>query len=308
MVMDGDLQDPPEVIPQFVARWREGYDVVYAVRRHRKEGPLKRARLLRLLPDPERDQRAGHPAGQRRLLPDGPQGGRGPEAPARAKAVRPRAADLRRVPADRPAYERAEREAGTAEVHVPGLVGLAIDGLVSFSSYPLRLVTYLGLVTAALALVRWSGCSSTRSPTGPLPRGWASTIVVVLFMGSVQLICLGIIGEYIRLIFLESKGRPFYIVGRYEPAASPTSRPRRPGPRSRATCKTGQLGSVLPYDRDWSAGVADENMAEDILLEQAGPDPPPSLVAARARLTLRCSTGWASGRRPACSTPAAAGG
>ena len=153
IVMDGDLQDPPEVIPQFVARWREGYDVVYAVRKRRKEGPVKRLGYFALLPAPERDQRPGHPARQRRLLPDGPPGRRRPEGPARTDAVRPGAAYVRRLPADRPAPTSGpRREAGRPKYTLRALIGLAIDGLVSFSSYPLRLVTYVGLGTALLAV------------------------------------------------------------------------------------------------------------------------------------------------------------
>ena len=72
IVMDGDLQDPPEVLPLFVARWREGFEVVYAIRQDRKEGLHQAAWVLFVLPDPGGDQRDRHPAGQRRFLPDGP--------------------------------------------------------------------------------------------------------------------------------------------------------------------------------------------------------------------------------------------
>jgi dolichol-phosphate mannosyltransferase len=101
------------------------------------------------------------------------------------------------------------------------LIGLAIDGVVSFSSYPLRLVTYLGIGTAALAAVMmaWVFLDAFKHHTAP--RGWASVIVTVLFMGSIQMIGLGIVGEYLRLIFLESKGRPTYIVGDHRPRPSP---------------------------------------------------------------------------------------
>jgi dolichol-phosphate mannosyltransferase len=219
IVMDGDLQDPPEVIPQFVARWREGYDVVYAVRKHRKEGPIKRAgyfafyRLLNAISELDIPLDSGDFCLMDRRVVEALQA-----LPERKRFVR----GLRTFVGFRQtglAYERAAREAGGAKYTFAALVGLAVDGLVSFSSYPLRLVTQLGLASAALALALavWVFVDAYVQHTAP--RGWASTIVVVLFMGSVQLISLGIIGEYIRLIFLESKGRPSYIVGRYEAAA-----------------------------------------------------------------------------------------
>ena len=129
-------------------------------------------------------------------------------------------------------------------------MGLAVDGLVSFSSSPLRLVTHLGLTSAAIALglAIWVFVDAYTQRTAP--RGWASTIVVVLFMGSVQLICLGIIGEYIRLIFVESKGRPLYIVDRYQPAASADEPERDAGPRSGASRKAPPPRGARSDDRD----------------------------------------------------------
>jgi dolichol-phosphate mannosyltransferase len=109
-------------------------------------------------------------------------------------------------------YDRAARTAGRSKYTSRALVGLALDGLVSFSSYPLRLVTRLGLGTifVTIALLFWVFTDAFINHTAP--QGWASTIVVVLFMGAVQLVSLGIIGEYIRLIFLEVKQRPTYVI------------------------------------------------------------------------------------------------
>jgi dolichol-phosphate mannosyltransferase len=110
------------------------------------------------------------------------------------------------------AYERAARDAGRPKYTFRKLVQLAIDGLISFSSYPLRLVTYLGLVTIIVAMFLLLMVLVDAFYNRTAPRGWASTIVIVLFMGSIQLFSLGIIGEYIRLIFHEAKRRPTYIV------------------------------------------------------------------------------------------------
>lgn len=221
IVMDGDLQDPPEALPHFVARWREGFDVVYAVRRHRKEGPLKRLayfvfyRLLNAISDLEIPLDSGDFCLMDRKVVDALS-----RLPERARFVR----GLRTYVGFRQVglpYEREARSAGKPKYTLRALVRLAVDGLISFSSYPLRLMTYLGIASSALALllVVWVLVDAIRNHTAP--RGWASTIIVVLFVGSVQLIGMGIIGEYLRLIFLESKQRPTYIVARRTARGSP---------------------------------------------------------------------------------------
>jgi dolichol-phosphate mannosyltransferase len=213
VVMDGDLQDPPEVLDQFIARWREGYQVVYAIRTKRKEGPLKRAgyflfyRLLRAISDLDIPLDSGDFCLMDRRVVDVLN-----HLPERIRFVR----GLRTFVGFRQtgvAYERAAREAGRPKYSFRALVGLAIDGLISFSSYPLHLVTYLGFVSAGLAglLAVWVFADAIYNVA--TPRGWASTIVVVLFMGAIQLVSLGIMGEYVRRIFIEAKGRPSYIVG-----------------------------------------------------------------------------------------------
>ena len=139
-------------------------------------------------------------------------------------------------------------------------------------------MTYLGLATSARRWRCWSGCSPTPSYHRTAPRGWASTLVIVLFMGSIQLISLGIIGEYIRLIFLETKRRPTYIVRDHRRAAG--RRPDRARSPGRARAVRGSRRAMIGR---WSEGVADDNMAEEILVELAGPDPAPSLVAGPRR-------------------------
>jgi polyisoprenyl-phosphate glycosyltransferase len=212
VVMDGDLQDPPELIPELVGRWREGHDVVYAVRRRRSEGPFKRLayrafyRILGLISELEIPLDSGDFCLMDRRVVDTLN-----RLPEKCRFVR----GLRSFLGFRQiglAYDRPARAAGRPKYTFRKLSGLAIDGLVSFSGYPLRMVTYMGLVTvaAALALTVWVLNDAVRHQTAP--QGWASTLVVVLFMGAVQLLSLGIIGEYIRLIFLETKNRPTYIV------------------------------------------------------------------------------------------------
>jgi polyisoprenyl-phosphate glycosyltransferase len=215
IVMDGDLQDPPEVLPQFLQKWREGYEVIYAVRQRRKEGRVKRMgylcfyRILHAISDLDIPLDSGDFCLMDRRVADVLR-----HLPERMRFVR----GLRSFAGFRQVglpYERAAREAGEPKYNLRALMFLAVDGLVSFSSYPLRLVTYLGFVTIclAMALLIWVLCDALYNRTAP--RGWASTLVTVLFMGSIQLFSLGIIGEYIRLIFLESKQRPTYVIRDY---------------------------------------------------------------------------------------------
>ena len=213
IVMDGDLQDPPEVLGEFIQMWQRGYDVVYAVRTKRKENVLKRAgyflfyRLLRAVSDLDMPLDSGD-----FCLMDARVVAAMKSLPERIRFVR----GLRTFVGFRQIglqYERAARAAGTPKYTFRKLLALAIDGLISFSSYPLHLVTYLGLMAVAVAGALCIWVFADAMYNNSTPRGWASLIVVVLGMSAIQLISLGIIGEYIRRIFVEVKGRPTYIVG-----------------------------------------------------------------------------------------------
>jgi dolichol-phosphate mannosyltransferase len=221
ILMDGDLQDPPEVLDQFVAQWRAGHDVVYAVRTQRKEGLLKRAgyalfyRLLRAISDLDIPLDSGDFCLMDRQVVEALR-----RLPERQRFVR----GLRTFVGFRQTglrYERAARSAGQPKYTFRALVRLAVDGLVSFSGSPLTVVTYLGLTSAALALALTVWVVVDALSNQETPRGWASTIIVVLFMSAVQLLSLGVIGEYIRRIFLETKGRPSYIVREVLSSAPP---------------------------------------------------------------------------------------
>lgn len=212
IVMDGDLQDPPEVLGEFISMWQRGYQVVYAIRTKRKENILKRLgyfifyRLLRAISDIDMPLDSGDFCLMDRKVVQTIK-----NLPERIRFVR----GLRTFVGFRQIglqYERAAREAGQPKYTFRKLLALAVDGLISFSSYPLHLVTYLGLLAVALALVLCVWVAADAMYNNATPRGWASTMVVVLFMGAIQLISLGIIGEYIRRIFIETKGRPTYIV------------------------------------------------------------------------------------------------
>ncbi len=220
IVMDGDMQDPPEVLPRLVAKWREGYDVVYAIRAKRKEPAYKRIgyhafyRIWNAVSDLDIPLDSGDFCLMDRRVVDALN-----RLPERVRFVR----GLRTFVGFRQvgvAYERAARDGGRPKYTLRALVGLAIDGLVSFSGHPLRLMSYLGAATAGLAalMIVWVLVDALRNHTAP--RGWASLIATVLMIGSIQMIGMGIVGEYVRLIFLESKGRPSYIVGEYRAGRS----------------------------------------------------------------------------------------
>ena len=212
IVMDGDLQDPPEILHEFVAAWRKGYEVVYAIRTNRKEHVVKRMgyfvfyRLLRMISDLDIPLDSGDFCLMDRKVVDVLNA-----LPERARFVR----GLRTFVGFRQigiAYERAARASGKPKYTLRALVRLAVDGLVNFSSYPLQLATYVGFLSVLISVAMGVWVVLDALYQRSTPRGWASTMVVLLFMGSIQLICLGIMGQYMRRMFIESKQRPSYII------------------------------------------------------------------------------------------------
>ncbi|HCV43067.1 MAG TPA: glycosyltransferase [Bacteroidetes bacterium] len=212
MIIDGDLQDPPEVLPQFVAKWKEGFDVVYAIRTKRKENIFKRAayavfyRILNQLSYLDIPLDSGD-----FCLMDK----RAVEAlcklPERKRFVR----GLRTWVGFRQiglAYERDKRFAGEPKYTFTRLLGLAYDGIFSISTTPLRVAVYIGFSLAALAFLGGLLVVYDKLVYGIALVGWSSTIVVITFLGGVILSTLGIIGEYVSRIYEEVKNRPLYVV------------------------------------------------------------------------------------------------
>ena len=197
-----------------VERWREGYEVVYAVRRKRKENVLKRAGYKSFYWLLNKVSYLDIPldSGDFSLI-DSRVVALLKRMPERNRFVR----GLRTWLGFRQTgieYERAERYAGSSKYGMAKLVGLAFDGLVSYSFLPLRLVSNMGLVVSATALSYMVYLLVGRlllGHTTPV-SGWVSTVVIVLFIGGVQLLSLGIIGEYVGRIFDEVKMRPRYVV------------------------------------------------------------------------------------------------
>src|SRR6266545_1947657 len=212
IVMDSDLQDPPEALPQFIAKWREGHDVVYAIRAQRKEHWLKRTayaafyRLLQRVANIEIPLDAGDFCIMDRRVVDLLVG-----MPERNRFVR----GIRSwVGLDQVglAYERHARQAGKPKFTFTRLVYLALDGLISFSYIPLRVITMLGFGVSLLSIVLAVFYAIKKLTVGLNPPGFATLTVAIFFLAGMQLITIGVIGEYVGRIFEEVKRRPLYVV------------------------------------------------------------------------------------------------
>ncbi|MEP0203961.1 MAG: glycosyltransferase family 2 protein [Halioglobus sp.] len=213
IVIDADLQDPPELISEFLSAWREGYDVVYGVRRTRDGDTwLKRKsasafyRLLNSLSDVEIPENAGDFRLLSRMAVDA------------LKSMNERHRYMKGLFAwvgyrqKAIFYDRDSRFAGETKWSYWQLWTLALEGLTSFTDVPLKLATYLGVFTSGLSfLYGIYFLFRTLIFGNPIP-GYPSLILVVLFLGGVQLICLGILGEYLARTYSESKQRPLYLV------------------------------------------------------------------------------------------------
>lgn len=214
VVIDADLQDPPEVIPELVAMWERGYDVVYAVRERREgESWFKRAtagafyRLLRSLTAVD----IPVDTGDFRLVDR--------RALAQFLAMRERARFVRGMISwvgfrqGEVRYVRHRRLAGETKYPLRKMLRFAADGLLSFSQAPLRLASTAGAVASVVAFlfIVYSLVQKAFYPQYVL-AGWASLFTAVLFLGGVQLLCLGVLGEYVGRIHEEIKQRPLYII------------------------------------------------------------------------------------------------
>lgn len=214
-IIDADLQDPPSVIPAMLAKWREGHEVVYAVRR-RREGETSAKRFLaaafyrvfHALAKVDIPMDAGDFRVVDRKVVDA------------LKHVREQHRFMRGLTCwvgfrqCAVFYERAPRHGGITKYPVWKSVRLAIDAITSFSASPLRWVAGLGLATCVVGLLWIVDIVIGRlTSPGTQERGWASLMAAIIFMGGVQLVCVGMLGQYVGRIFEEAKKRPLYFVG-----------------------------------------------------------------------------------------------
>jgi glycosyltransferase involved in cell wall biosynthesis len=217
VIMDADLQDPPEVVPDLIERWKEGYEVVYAVREVRPGDSRVRRRMIRFA------YRVLSRWSDTELPPDA----------GDFRLVDRRVADIVRNMRESSRYmrgmfawvgfrqtgvhyERPERFAGESKYPLSKLIALAVDGLTGFSAAPLRMMLGFGFGIAGLAFLAGLTAAVLKIVGLLSVPGWASLIVILSFFTGVQLIVLGTIGLYVGRIFEQSRGRPLYLVDRAE--------------------------------------------------------------------------------------------
>lgn len=212
VTLDADLQDPPELIAEMFAKWCEGYDIVYAVRRTRAgERALKRAtasafyRLLNRMTKVEIPLDTGDFRLVSRRVAD------------HIRSMREKDRYLRGLVSwlgfrhASVLYDRDRRYAGTTKFPYSKMIQFAFDGITSFSTAPLKLATWLGYAASLLAFVYLISVF-VQKLLGHTVQGWATIMVALLFLGGVQLISLGILGQYLGRVFNEIKPRPLYVV------------------------------------------------------------------------------------------------
>jgi len=212
VLMDSDLQDPPEMLRSFFDKWREGYQVVYGIRRRRKEAVWKRAaynifyRTMKFIANID----APLDAGDFCLLDQ--------RVVATLKALPERNRFLRglrswmgfkQVGIE---YEREARHGGEPKYSVRKLAQLALSGYVGFSSFPLRLAAWFGMLSASAGFLMTLWVILVRITKPHVPQGWASTSALILFIGGIQMIMLGVIGEYLGRVYDEVRRRPLYLI------------------------------------------------------------------------------------------------
>jgi glycosyltransferase involved in cell wall biosynthesis len=213
IVIDADGQDPPELIPQFVEKWRQGFDVVYGTRTRRDgESWFKRATAAAFYRVINRLSDTPIPAdtGDFRLMSRRVLDALG-QLRERQRFMKGLFAwvGFRQVALP---YARAPRLAGTTKFNYWRLWNLALEGITGFSTVPLRVATYLGLGAALLAFVYGAWVIAKTLLWGDPVQGWPTMMTVILFLGGVQLIALGILGEYLGRLYVEAKQRPLYLV------------------------------------------------------------------------------------------------
>lgn len=213
IIIDADLQDPPEVILDLIEKWREGFEVVYAVRKEREgESWFKKTtaavfyRLIHAITNVD----IPLDTGDFRLMDK--------KVVSVMKNMREKHRFLRGMSAwvgfkqTGVEYKRKPRYAGESKYPISKMMQFALNAITSFSYFPLQVATYIGFAAAGLSVLAIPVVALLRLTTGTALFGQATTLIIVLFLGGVQLISLGIIGEYIGRIYDEAKDRPLYIV------------------------------------------------------------------------------------------------
>ncbi len=219
IAIDADLQDPPELIPQLIDAWKEGYDVAYAVRTERNgESWLKRSTahvFYRLLQSTGR-VKIPVDTGDFRLMSR--------RANDAVQQMREHHRYMKGIfawvgfPSKAIHYKRDARAAGETKIGYGKLWNLAVEGITSFTTVPLKLASYVGLCVAMLAFAYAAYVIYKTIRFGDPVQGYPSMMVIMLFLGGVQLMCIGILGEYLGRVFNEVKQRPLYFLSDVQPS------------------------------------------------------------------------------------------
>ena len=229
IVIDADLQDPPEVIPRLIDAWRDGFDMVYAQRRLREGDTwLKKRtaaafyRIMRNVGEVPLPPNVGDFRLMSRRVVDAVQ-----QLREHHRFMKGLFAWVG-FPSTAVIYDREPRGAGATKWSLWKLWNFAIEGITSFSVAPLKLATYLGLAVASFAVMFGAQLILRTLIFGNPVAGYPSLMAVILFLGGTQLVTLGIIGEYLGRVFNETKRRPLYLVERFTPSQAVTA-PAEPG-------------------------------------------------------------------------------
>ena len=215
VIMAADLQDPPDVLREFIARWREGYDVVWGARTGRDDGVLRGWFM-----------KAFYGAVRRFAIPNYPKGGTGSFCLISRKVVETfrQCTERNRLTfgliawsgfrESQVPYHRPPRAAGSSSWTLGRLVKSAIDTFISFSFLPIRAISYFGLVVSFLSFAFGFYVIVNKLVYGTSVQGWTSVMLAVLLLSGVQLTMIGVLGEYLWRILGETQGRPLYVIDR----------------------------------------------------------------------------------------------
>lgn len=212
IIMDGDLQDPPEFIPKLVEKWKEGYDVVYAVKAKRKENIFKRLgfaafyKVFSSISNIPMPSAAGGFSVMSRKIVDVFK--IMPEKNRLVSGIRAWIGYKQTGIV----FERGERFSGNPRQTFGKLLKMALDGFFSFSAVPIRIATLMGLLAAGFAVLSIFGLIVYRVFKESIPVGWTSLMIAIMFFGGIHLFFIGILGEYVFRIFDEVKSRPLYLI------------------------------------------------------------------------------------------------
>lgn len=212
MVIDGDLQDPPELLSEFYSYYKKGYDVVYAVRKKRKEGFLKKAayksfyRFMKRVSYIDIPLDSGDFSLISRRVVD--QLNAMPEESRFIRGMRSWIG-YKQIGVE---YERDERQAGESKYSLKLLMNLAFNGIFNFSEYPIKFVTRLGMLIMTLSGLYFSHVLFKKLVYNSTPEGFTALLFTIIAFGGIQLFAIGLIGEYVLRIFFQVKKRPLFII------------------------------------------------------------------------------------------------